>query len=273
MLKKTISRTVYNYVSHRRDSIISRQLLSVSNLIRRAYFNSSNHDIRVNGESRVLELNQRLHEQDDHYVIFDVGANEGEWSRVALEISKNCHVHAFEIVQRTREILAQNLREFPNVTICETGLSDQEQEIEINYYPEQNTGSSAFRLPWSVKQTMVKALCVRGDDYMAQNEIERIQLLKVDAEGMDYSVLSGFSKALAEQRIDAIQFEYNAAAVLSKRLLKDFYELLGGYDYAIGRVLPNKVDFKEYNLFHDENLLQSNFFAVRNGMRNHYEIA
>ena len=42
----------------------------------------------------------------------------------------------------------------------------------------------------------------------AEHGIDRVGLLKIDTEGMEGAVLAGCERLLAEQRIDAIQFEY-----------------------------------------------------------------
>ena len=275
-MKQLITRSLFRYLANNRYSPFTRVLLRISNFVRRAYFNSSNHDIRTNGEALVFQKSHaaiQASAENAPFVVFDVGANEGHWSEIALELCPGCELHVFEVVPATRDILKSNLSQHKDVRVNECGLSNVKQDIEIKYYPDQNTGSSEFDFPWNTKHEMIQAHCDQGDRYMEENGVERINFLKIDVEGADYKVLQGFEAALREGRIDVIQFEYNKAAVLSKRMLRDFYELLGGYSYQIGRLLPNGPDFGDYNLQVDENLLQSNFIAIRNDLRTTYEKA
>ena len=52
--------------------------------------------------------------------------------------------------------------------------------------------------------------------------------------------------------------------IVSKALLHDFYGLLGGYGYTIGKVYPNAVSFSEYD-YEMEDFIGPNFIAVRSG--------
>ena len=69
---------------------------------------------------------------------------------------------------------------------------------------------------------------------------------------------------LSRDGIDVIQFEYSRLNIVRKFLLKDFYELLGESRYAIGKLFPNHVAFKPYDLL-DETFMGPNFVAVRRG--------
>ncbi|MEZ6123679.1 MAG: FkbM family methyltransferase [Planctomycetaceae bacterium] len=261
---KLFSSPIYSYVSRNRRSKVAKALVRFSNLVRRAYFNSSNHDIRTNGEALVLKrCYDACMKENGPFVFFDVGANVGDWTTVALEICQPCQAHLFEIVPETRLLLEKAHGDRRNVTINKCGLSNCSQSIKIRFYPSASTGSSEYALPWGVDHVMIDADCMRGDDYMQQSGLSRVHFLKIDVEGGDYKVLQGFERSLSEGKIDFVQFEYNKAAVLSRIFLRDFYELLEGFGYVIGPILPNGAEFKKYDLFHDESLLQSNFLAAR----------
>ncbi|OYP37323.1 FkbM family methyltransferase [Rhodopirellula sp. MGV] len=254
---------MFNYIANRPDSAVVRKVVGVANRIRKAQFNSSNHDIYTNGERDVLQACVNQKESGRPFVIFDVGANEGQWAEVALSTCPDCQLHAFEIVPSTRAELEKAIGGRPNVLINDAGLSDKNEEVELQYYPGNSTGTSAYELPWNCKPELLIAECQRGDDYVKRNGIDHIDFLKIDVEGMDYKVISGFLETIASGRVDAIQFEYNAAAAVSRCLLKDYYDLLEAHGYQLGRIFPNRVEFKEYNVFNDENFLQCNFFAAR----------
>jgi hypothetical protein len=103
-----------------------------------------------------------------------------------------------------------------------------------------------------------------GDAYCEAREIARIDLLKIDTEGSELLVLEGLNGMLSRERIDVIQFEYSRINVLSKYLLKDFYGLLDESRYAIGKLFPDHVAFKRYELV-DETFMGPNYVAVRRG--------
>jgi hypothetical protein len=49
----------------------------------------------------------------------------------------------------------------------------------------------------------------------------------------------------------------------SKWLLRDAYQLLGGHGFALGKIYPTYVDFRDYDVARDEDLRGPNYLAVR----------
>jgi len=79
---------------------------------------------------------------------------------------------------------------------------------------------------------------------------------------MEERVLSGFGQMLERQAIDVVQFEYGRASILSHFLLRDYHEFFTRRGYVVGRVFPNHVEFREYELG-DESFLGGNYLACR----------
>src|SRR6266545_6095729 len=71
---------------------ISKRLL---NLAERyiSHYNDFSYDFEQNGEKHVLEVLAR----HDITVVFDVGANVGDWSRLASTFFTNATIHSFEL--------------------------------------------------------------------------------------------------------------------------------------------------------------------------------
>jgi FkbM family methyltransferase len=216
------------------------------------------HDPLINGEGELLRrLGREL------AVVFDVGANVGDWSALVLEASPSAEVHAFEISPPTAERLHARYRDERRVKVNVCGLSDDDAEVQITHYDELPILTSTVSYPHHVTGRPIAAHVVRGDQYVADAGIEMIDLLKIDAEGAEQRVLAGFDRTIAAARVRAIQFEYGRVSILTHFLLHDVYELLGD-DYAIGRITPAGVAFVDYD-FALETFEDSNWFAVRHG--------
>jgi hypothetical protein len=76
-------------------------------------------------------------------------------------------------------------------------------------------------------------------------------------------VLRGFSELLAAGGVEALQFEYGRANIVTHNLLRDHYELLEPLGYVVGKVYPGSVDFRPYDVWLDEDFLGPNYLAVR----------
>jgi FkbM family methyltransferase len=193
----------------------------------------------------------------------------GDWSLACASICRHATIHAFEIAPETFERL--HTRTVDNVRIIANpfGLSDTDGESAINVHP---TNSYLTSLIAGVDQihrcdfAIEKARVAIGDEYCAARAIEHIDLLKIDTEGAEHLVLGGLRRMLSEGRIEMIQFEYGMANLFSKFILRDFYLMLEPYGFTIGKLFPNRVDFRPWRP-EDEDFRGPNFVAAAAGHR------
>ena len=223
------------------------------------YYENINYDCLTNGERRILEALSPL----PLSCVFDVGANVGKWALMAAGFFPQAAVHCFEVVEETRELLKKNTADQPRVVVNDFGLSDRTGPVEVWMPPEAANRASLIHRPQEPDRVRTLGRVVRGDEYLVENRIGRIDLLKIDTEGADHLVLGGLSQALAAGRVDVIQFEYGRANLTSRFLLRDFYELLRDHGYVVGKIYPGYTDFREFKVSH-EDFRGPNFLAVRN---------
>lgn len=144
--------------------------------------------------------------------VFDVGANTGSYSKAVRAILPNSIIHCFEILPNTRDTLIRYLNGFQNVSISDCGLSNSDTTIEIGFDDKNDTQARQL-FPVAVQKTrkhIITCSVNTGDHYMAEHRIETIDLLKIDTEGHEISVLQGFKSALENSRVRVIQFEYGS---------------------------------------------------------------
>lgn len=247
--------------THRRSRVARRVSAAVTRLYRSQ--SNLNYDMASNGEQWTLRTLSAL---DDLDVLFDVGANHGEWSLAAKASFPDASLHCFEIVPTTFRKLSETLAGMPRTTLNPCGLSDRDGEIEIFFDSELDfiaTAVPGFSEEFHRNQTeKLRLPTMRGDEYCEQRAIDRIGFLKIDVEGHEPQVLRGFERMLDAGRIDALQFEYGYVNIGVRFLLKDFYDYLAGFDMQVGKIFPNHVDFRPYRYW-DEDFLGPNYVAVR----------
>lgn len=233
-----------------------------------AAYRNENWDGRANGEQFLLNALRRAPDRGSGDttigVVFDVGAFLGHWAIMAIEAFPESAIHAFEIARPLHKALENNLACHPSATVHRLGLGDRSGAAEVFYSPDGPSATSVFsgalRLA-DLAAVRLSGALEKGDVFCSDSGIERVDLLKLDVEGAELDVLLGFGDMLAEKRIGVIQFEYGPMTLGAGRTLKSHYELLNSYDYRIGKLYPNYVEFGDYRSAL-ENFRYANFLAV-----------
>jgi FkbM family methyltransferase len=222
------------------------------------YENASNYNFDTNGERFVLEaLSSR-----SAGCVFDVGANVGDWMTMAHGNLPNASIHCFEIVAETASTLRARSAGIPAITVNAFGLSNHAGEVRIKCFPGYSALASMIDVCHEFASTQGTGRVVRGDDYCRERGIERIDFVKIDVEAAEWMVLEGFANMIRDGGIDVIQFEYGTGSIVTKFMLKDYYDFFAPHGYALGKIYPNYVEFRDYSFRH-EDFAGPNFLAVR----------
>ncbi|QKK12083.1 MAG: FkbM family methyltransferase [Pseudomonadota bacterium] len=215
-----------------------------------------------NGELLPLEHLKSCTETGNGVTIFDIGANRGDYARLASTVLPNSIVHCFEIIPDTRLTLRKMLSGMSNVIISDYGLSNKSGSLDV-VCESENDERAHVKSRYDTEGGYLSSVRVTtGDSYVGERGIERIDLLKIDTEGHDMMVLEGFRDSLNKGVIRIVQFEYGYTWIRSRKLLKDAYELLESSKYKVGRLYPDGVMFKKYNWVKDEHYRMGNYVAV-----------
>ncbi len=171
-------------------------------------------------------------------IVFDVGSNIGSFAKFVSKSlkGKKVYIHSFEPgvkscefqknlkINRTHKLIVNNL-------VILDGNSR-----EVKFY-ERSISSHSSTLPKPQMSAIssesdsyyVKTISI--DKYCEDNNISFIDLLKVDAEGVDFEVLKSCENMLKNNNIKLIKTEVwvneETPALIFEYLLKFNYKLLG----------------------------------------------
>ncbi|TCT04601.1 FkbM family methyltransferase [Aquabacter spiritensis] len=165
----------------------------------------------------------------------DVGANVGNWSLMFADRMTHAKGLAFEPGPQTVERLRAALRGagFGGIEVVASAVSDLPGTLR--FWEEAGYGETSSLLSQH-SHPDAKAVAVPVttlDIEMQTRGVERIDFLKIDAEGFDLNVLRGAAGYLGGQRIRVLQFEYNAPWALAGGTIQAAFRLLEGNGYKV----------------------------------------
>jgi FkbM family methyltransferase len=261
-IKKSIfkiagSRFIQNLLE--KNIFISQQLLGIG----------SGTEVSSSGEEilakKLLEL--KLPE----VTIFDVGANKGDFS--ALLISRlggkvKYNIHLFEPSSSAFKTLNDRLKTSANIVLNNFALGKREGTAEL-FFEKAGSGLASltrrklehFNINFNESEKIVVETL---DRYAELNNIERIDLLKIDVEGHELDVLNGAKNMFEKKLITMVSFEFGGSNIDTRTYYQDFYYFFKQFDMEIFRIIPagNLAAMKKYREDYEQ-FKTTNFLAIR----------
>ena len=182
--------------------------------------------------------------------VFDVGANEGQSAREFLRHFPAARIFSFEPTPATFQSLKLLAGSEPRLTAVNQALGEASGKVSFNenafhqtnsILPSNRQGEEYLGPAVTEHQRKIEVEMTTLDAFCRQTSVEKIDLLKVDVQGFELSVLKGALETLAARRIGCIVLEisfiplYQNQATfhdLTTFLAAHHYDLMGFYDFS-----------------------------------------
>ena len=188
-------------------------------------------------EKESLLIWQKISQKSE--VILDVGANSGTYSLIAKAINPGAQVFAFEPLPRMYKLIEKNnkLNEF-DINILPVAVSNEVGQA-IFYDVESINGdvSSASLSKTFIeneKQIPIEVEVIKLSSFIKQQNMEKIDLMKVDVESFEPQVLEGFIPYLDKFRPSMI------IEILDDKSGGEIEALVNGMNYLFFDIDENK---------------------------------
>ncbi|MBS1681419.1 MAG: FkbM family methyltransferase [Bacteroidetes bacterium] len=162
-------------------------------------------------------------------VIFDIGANTGVFSLVSETINPNSKIFAFEPVQRVYEKLEKNIEmNKHHITPVCKGLSDFDGVATIYDLPTEHIYSVTINEntnPPERNAIPTQVAVITVDSFCEKNNLNQIDLLKIDVETHEPEVLLGALKTLKKNCPPMI------IEILNETVAQRVHKILEGFNY------------------------------------------
>jgi FkbM family methyltransferase len=144
---------------------------------------------------------------------FDIGANVGQTSSLALSSFSEAHVFAFEPDPVTFSKLAQCLGKHPRLATYNFALSNTRGTVPFFRYSSSTLNSlipdAQYPMRKGVSAQEITVDCTTLSEFCSANGVYVIDVLKIDTEGCDLLVLEGGEQLLSAGRVRFVYVEFN----------------------------------------------------------------
>lgn len=190
-------------------------------------------------------------------IVFDIGANKGDWSSIIIANVKEAHLFEPNIVLLHYCMVRYD--RLTNVIYNNLAVFSENKEMDFYFFTNYNNGLSSvyynqFWVDEGLPMQKGKTKAVTLDSYWNDERI--IDFVKIDVEGADFDVLLGAQGLLRKKQIRFIQIEFSNHYTLAGRTFQDVIDLIRKYDYEIYHF--NGTDFVPYT----EETKAENFYIM-----------
>ncbi|GAB3956148.1 hypothetical protein GCM10028805_45090 [Spirosoma harenae] len=173
---------------------------------------------QVNGYK--LEDDLKFLLQQKNPVCFDIGANQGQTIQLFQQCLKRPVIYSFEPASQTFATLASQPF-VSSVYLHQLAMGEQIGVAEFRNYrqselssflavnPDKSENLFAEEELISIESVPVETL----DNFCASQEIDQIDLLKIDTQGFELPVLRGATELFQRKQIGAVLLELNFASL------------------------------------------------------------
>ncbi|HKI37781.1 MAG TPA: FkbM family methyltransferase [Gemmataceae bacterium] len=190
--------------------------------------------------------------------VFDVGSNYGQFALYAApRICPSGQLHAFEPSSYSFGRLSRNVSRDPLLATCVSlnrcAVTDQPGTAQLHDYGPEHSGWNSLhphgmwesmasreqQRPPLQPTTVENVPAVTLDRYCDEKGVGRIDLLKIDVEGLELAVLEGANGLIQGGRVAAVVFEISLDALAGTGHTPEIvFQRVSALGYRIGHITP-----------------------------------
>ena len=144
----------------------------------------------------VRDVSNALKEKN---VFLDIGSSTGEFSISMAHIFPTVIGVEPLIHSYNQSLVHAKINNISNVRFFNIALGEKKSKTKIYFPPGANKGiAKIISQEKTTNHIEQEVLMLTADDLLADNNIEKIEIIKLDAQGYEYNVLSGMKKILID---------------------------------------------------------------------------
>ena len=191
-------------------------------------------------QQKILSILSKLNKNNKLQILIDVGSHKGEYIKSINSKFSIEKIFAFEPNPEIYNILEKNIYR-DNIKTFNFGISDKSGTVSFNKNLESSSSSinnlnkeskyykkKFLLLNFLNKKkitTRINVQVKRLDQFIINNQIDIVNLLKIDTEGYEFNVLKSLGNKLTKVKIIHLEHHFDDMIIKNYKL-SDIHELL-----------------------------------------------
>jgi len=187
-------------------------------------------------------------------VVFDVGANVGIMSLFFAKQAVKGQIHSFEPTGYAIEKFKRNMQINPDLSqriklnqcFVSSESSPESDLVAYSSWPVVHTEESKHPVHCGVAKETQNVPCVSLDDYVAQEGVNKVDVIKIDTDGHELNVLKGARQILTKFHPKII-FETGVYIMDERNIsFKDYAGFFQNHRYTLYTTKGKMIHVKNY---------------------------
>ncbi|NWF57769.1 MAG: FkbM family methyltransferase [Fischerella sp.] len=201
---------------------LGRKFLSLSQILSQNQTQQTHKEIYLkdwfkdNGD-KTLRLD--YDDLNDKSIVFDLGGYEGQWSS-DIFAKYCCKIHIFEPVENFYQAIKNRFSKNSQIFVHDFGLSNENDEAFISV---DGYNSSITR---DVSGDVEKIKLRKAVEFLEENSISKIDLMKINIEGAEYDLLEHLIDSGVIKIIKNIQVQFHEFVPDAENRMKEIHHKL-----------------------------------------------
>jgi FkbM family methyltransferase len=208
----------------------------------------------------VKKIENKIDLEDVNHIL-DIGSRDACQSLELSDWFPNSKIHCFEPIPETAEWCKKNIKDRNNIIFYEKAIGSIDGQIKFHKVINGNIGASSLykandnhHYGKSYVQEEIQIDCIRGDSFLKNNSIEKIDLIWMDVQGAEIEVLKSFNKNL--YNIKAVHSEVGLDRVYKNATIKkELINFMEDNDFFVECCLSNDLGIEEDIVFINKKFL------------------
>jgi len=199
-------------------------------------------------------------------VVFDVGANNGDWSLNFAKMLPESRIFTFEPSRDAFIKLVENTKHIKNIHNNNFGFGENEgfYTLYSDFYGSgmaslSQRDISHLGIKFEQEETIeVKAI---DNEVIKNKSLPTPNIIKVDVEGHEFDVLMGARETL--RTVEILQIEFGGTCIDTKTFFRNYWDLFKEYELEVFRLTPRGLCRINNYSERDEVFRFTNYFASK----------